>query len=392
MFQRGQKIIVLESSANKKTHPRAGDVGYLDNMYLFANDRFILISVFFFQYKEDKHNKSRIEKKKFVIDLGMTKNLKLDLDKGISISYFTSKDVINLTSTGYFTKKSRDGVERLIAYPLMHSNYGIWNNIRKDIKNSSAYTYDSKRLYKIPYGHIALFSSKYNSRYIIESRNDNEFIAWIKSMASVTASMLNIFHVYIDGNYDKVLSNSFKMAEIKTEPFEKYVNYLIKHDKNMERVVSSGCYISKDIEGLKESEKAKIVENVNFISSLNNMLIQRLDLYSTNVFNQPNYNAIRDYIKDLLNRKGLLLDKNEMIMEIMPTISIVRFIFYRSIIMPCNINEKIKLVQKYLPAKWSISNENVIKHIEEIKSSADNNSSALNRIYGVVKQSHKIKL
>ena len=384
MFQRGQKIVILESSANKKIHPRAGDIGYLDNMYLFANDRFILISAFFFQYKKDKDGKDRIEKKRFIIDLGMRKNLKLDLSNGVSIDSFVNKEQINLTSTGYTTKILHDSIEHLIDYPFIHSNYGIWNNVRRNIKNNSLSIHNSKRLYKIPYGHITLFSSKYNSKYKIENKSHNEFTAWIKSMMPVISSMLKVSCTYptLHNDDDRTISNCFKIAESKSTLFLRYVDYLFTNNKTDKQ--ASGYYLAKSIERLDKFEKAGIIRNINFVNSLNNMLMQRLDSYYTNMFNAPQYEIVREYIKDSWNRKGIL-NKDKIIIEIMPIINIIKSIFYRAVIMSCNTEKKLGLILNYLPTEWFVLLKHKTEHIKRIKLDADNNSSALNRIYEVVK-------
>jgi hypothetical protein len=383
MFQRGQKIIILESSANKKTHPKVGDVGYLDNMYLFANDRFILISAFFFQYKKDKDGKDRIEKKRFVIDLGMRKNLRLDLSDGVSIASFVNKEQINLTSTGYTTKVLDDGVEHLIDYPFIHSNYGIWNNVRKDIKNNSISIHNSEKLYKIPYGHIALFSNKYNSKYKIEDKSHNEFIAWIKSMMPVISSMYKVFCTYPSTHdFGKTIDNCFKMAESKNTFFLRYINYLFTHNKTNEQI--SRYYLSKNMEKLNKSEKASIIEGVNFINSLNNIFMQRLDSYYINRFNELQYKVIREYIRDFWIGKGIS-NKDKIIIEIIPVINIIKSVLYRTVIMPCNIEKKIDPILSYLPAEWRVLFKDKTKRIKRIKLDADNNSSALNRIYEVVR-------
>ena len=104
MIQRGKRIIVVESSVPKNGHPNVGDIGYLDNAYLFPKQRFILADAFFYQYKKDAtKSKTRLEKKVFIIDLNMNKSLKNKIQKsGISKKYFSdNNNVINLTAVGF---------------------------------------------------------------------------------------------------------------------------------------------------------------------------------------------------------------------------------------------------------------------------------------------------
>jgi len=383
MFQRGQKIIILESSASKKMHPKARDIGYLDNMYLSTSSKFILLSAFFFQYeKDDKYDKNRVEKKKFIIDLGMKRDLKLDMSNGIPINYFTNRDIINLTSTGYM-----HGVERLIDYPLIHSNYGIWNNIKTNKKNNTISTHSSKELYKIPYGHISLFSSnKHNPKYKIEDKSNNEFIAWMKSMLPAVNSMFKIFHSYIETMTYKheIVDSCFEMAKTRSKSFSKYIDYSFISGNCTKEMPASKYRLSKNIEKLEKLEKANIIKDINFISSLNNIFVQRLDLYYINMFKLKQYDLVRAYIRDLWSRKGIL-NESEIIIEIIPAIYIIRSILYRAMIMPCDIEEKINLIQYYLPLDWSVSLKDKIMYIRKMKLDADSDSSALNRVYRIVK-------
>ncbi|GAG25851.1 unnamed protein product, partial [marine sediment metagenome] len=255
---------------------------------------------------DNKHNKDRLEKKRFIINLGMKKDLKANIDNGVPIKFFVDRDNINLTSTGYTTIVPKDK-EIFIDYPLIHSNYGIWNSVRKNTKNTSVDLHNSKELYKIPYGHISLFSSKHNLKYRIESRSNNEFLAWTKSMMPIMSSMLGIFHNYREGirivyekdMLSKAAGDCFKKTDIKSSSFKKYTKYLFaaKHITSNNYMVS-GYYLSKNIVKLRESEKADIVRSVNFVSSLNNMFMQRLDMHYINRFNTRLYRDIKHYIRD----------------------------------------------------------------------------------------------
>jgi len=391
MFQRGQKIIITESSADKKAHPRTGDVGYLDNMYLFINDKFILLDAFFFQYgTNSEHNKDRIEKKRFIIDLGMKNGFKLSINKDVPLKFFVDRCHVNLTSTGYITKVL-DGIEALIEYPLMHSNYGIWNSARKSKKGRSVEVHISKEKYKIPYGQIALFSSKCNSKYKIEERSDNEFIAWMRSMMPVVSSMLNVFYNYKLGIKlfrDKTVDDCFTMSSAQSKLLKSYVKCLYTNVRNIEygesKYMSSGYQILEDIKKLDKSKKAVIIRDINFINSLNNIFIQRLDKYYINTFNHGEYDQIRDYIRHMWNTHGVLYEENIQIKEIKPVVDIVKSIICRTMMTRSDAKEKINLVLNYLPTAWHIPFKNKISDINKMKLEADNNSSALNRIYEIV--------
>ena len=104
MFQRGQKILILESSASRRAHPAVGDIGYLNNMYLFFKDRFILLDMFILTYKSDiKAGKDRCERKRFLIDLGINERLRYKLSRtGLPKKFFArNSHMANLTPAGY---------------------------------------------------------------------------------------------------------------------------------------------------------------------------------------------------------------------------------------------------------------------------------------------------
>ena len=407
MFQRGQKIVILESSANKKTHPRAGDVGYISNMYLFVDHKFILLDAFFFHYKSDSRgSKNRMEKKRFVVDLGMGKKLKLNLDNGVTLKFFTNKYHINLTSTGYVTTyvtTALNNIEMLVEYPLLNSNYGIWNSARKCKKNNIVNIHIPKGLYKIPYGHIALFSSKYNSKYRIEEQNDNEFISWVRSMIPVISSMLRIFCDYREGirssgrentrvvHYKSSFNNSigdcFKKAYMESSLLTTYVKYLyVNTNKKLFHVnmqyMTSGYHILNSIKKLDKIEKFAIVRDINLINSLNIVFMQRLDTYYINRFDQRQYNDIKNYIKHYLGINGLF-NRVNIIKEIMPLVDIIRSIFCRALTMNCDTSMKINSIIDYLPPTWVAHANSKIADINSIKLESSNNSSALNRIYDI---------
>jgi hypothetical protein len=183
MFHRGQRIIVTESSASGKTHPAVGDVGYLNNVHLFYKDRFILADGFFFAYKADK-NRSRCERKRFIIDLGMSGNLRRKMQMvGLNRNFYVEKEenTVNLTSVGYWNSGGSRGLRDL---PFVRGPHGIFpmeSIIDKPVK--------------IPIVNIKAFPGKYS----MLNQYKEELDAWSRCFWPALSSHLVIF-----GSHDPI--------------------------------------------------------------------------------------------------------------------------------------------------------------------------------------------
>lgn len=171
MFYRGQRIEVIESSAKGNAHPRVGDLGYLNNMFWFYKDRFILADAFFFSYRNESiKGKARSERKKFIIDLGMTSDMRRRILMGAAkVSLFAgSKQVVNLLQ---IAERNTIISSSLETFPPLVGPYGIWYK-----KNKESGT-------RIPIVNIRNSSG----RYSLLKTHPNEANAWIKCLLSVVS-------------------------------------------------------------------------------------------------------------------------------------------------------------------------------------------------------------
>lgn len=198
MFQRGHKVEVIESNAIKGMRPRKGDIGYLNNMFLFPREKFILTDIFFFLRGQKTH---KVEHKKFIIDLGMSKSDKNLISRtGVNKLFFVSKPntCLNPTMVSPFmtvcNKNPITGVRKdisstYLAIPQLVGTYGVWdgcmklsNKIYQPNKASKSKKYkavDGK--FKIPIGHIKKVFGPCDKL----NMDANELRAWINSISAI---------------------------------------------------------------------------------------------------------------------------------------------------------------------------------------------------------------
>ena len=386
MFQRGRKIIVLESSARSGIHPQVGDVGYLDNMYLFPNYRLILLNAFFFKYRNSDNE--RVEKKKFIIDLGMNKSFRFVVShKGVPIEHFIDDgDFVNLSPVGYHIAKNVNG-RYLISYPELYSNYGIWPNVDKKLKLKGT----KNKSVKIPYGQIALFNTKSTHKYPMTECSNAEFTAWFRSMIPIIGSITGIYCNYreifladpIKDGYFSIAQDIWNLVKDILK-----VNYVPEHAN-----LGSTYHIDKDaLLGLEKIHKSGIIKYINELNSSTFIFLQRLDLYHLNRYLEGrNLRGKIDMRKiDIVGRieRPLLEDPFDPFPA--HVYDLARSIFFRTIIMPNstnNMRSRLESLKQYLPANLQVSRamfDRCIKIFEDIKAKADSDSSALNRIYEVI--------
>jgi len=145
---RGQPIEILTSSATGRSHPVAGDKGFISNAYLCPNERFIVCDIYFFRFGNE--TRTRCERRLFVIDLGINSNTKSNLLEGCTRSKFsliTDKHV-NLAATFTYLHNEISS-QRIDSLPRMFSNTGIFRSpIRRSVTKSM------EAAVKIPYGTV----------------------------------------------------------------------------------------------------------------------------------------------------------------------------------------------------------------------------------------------
>lgn len=176
---RGQPIEILTSSATGRSHPIAGDKGFISNAYLCPNERLIVCDIYFFRFGNE--TRTRCERRLFIIDLGINSVMKKTLLEGCTRSKFslvTDKHV-NLAAT--FTYLHNDlGSHHINSLPKMFSNTGLFRSpIRRSITKSMEATV------KIPYGTV---------KYPLMSKeitDPNMALALFKSVRPVLNDLIN---------------------------------------------------------------------------------------------------------------------------------------------------------------------------------------------------------
>ena len=341
MFQRGQKIAILKSSASKKAHPAVGDVGYLNNMYLFFKDRFILLDAFFLSYKQDrKTGKDRCEKKRFLIDIGMKDPLKYRLTKvGMPRKFFTNNSyTTNLTLVNYIFAD-----RHYREYPSVMST---WNRVH-NTKGKSLI--DNK--IKIPYGQITALP---NAKKPISEEGANALDSWLACLYPVLT-----IEMRLGGMPD--------VHTIGNMAISRYGNSLSKFliDKN------------------NASITAKTIKDMRMIQVLGKFLIDNCDRsflksngISLNKYKMKyiwgNYPVVDGLIKAINNGKKL----PEYI-----TRGLIG-VFFRALLMNGDTKSQLTKLRIGGILPWDKSYiQKIAKRIEEIKQEANSNSAALARIF-----------
>jgi len=362
MFQRASKIIITESSSQKRAHPAVGDVGYLNNMYLFFVDQFILLDAFFFSYKSDrKEKKDRCERKRFIIDLGMSKQLKRKLkDYGVPKSFFIkNKYVANLTISGHKVS----GAIRAESPNMGSMWYRTLNKKAKSLLGNTV---------KIPYGQIALAPRRKNS---ILSDGPGALKCWIECMLPIVGTEI----LFVPGGTQDTpitnIVNDFYYARL-----DRYTNI---------RAVGIGTSIGlrKDVLNRFEyfgSSMHRLIEGLQRAHALSNFLLHNCDMNILTDRSQRMYMDLfsKDWnkygIKHAYSREGVKIRTRVPVM-------IIKFVvgfFFRSIIMPGDTESKLLSMNKSDALKWKPSKiAERSKELEDMKRAAEFDSAALNRIF-----------
>lgn len=375
MFQRGQKVIVIESSAKGGVHPKVGDIGYLDNMYLLPADRLILLDIIFFAYESDiRKDKSRVEKKKLIIDLGMKKDLRYRITKvGVPRMFFHQPVRVCLTSVGYcLPVEAYKYIDTYVFmdHPYPTSLYGIW---AKEINKKGKPLF--KNLVTIPCGNIASFSSQSDRKYPMEDCSINELLAWIQTMNPIMEAMWITF-------FEAGASSQVEVIWRNVEGLLKYKHY-------EDKIVYS---ISKNFSNESSATRASFITNIRRLGLLNNMLLSCLDV----AFFSRLDKLILDFkavTADEWSRSGIINITSDSNMDngkkphspYSVFLQAVRSIFFRNIIMPGDICRQLEMMRQCFPVSFVPGNNKIIRaeaeRFLEVQKAVDSNSSALNRIF-----------
>ena len=342
MFQRGQKIVILESSSSKRSHPAAGDVGYLNNMYLFFKDRFILLDAFFLSYASDvKNNVDRCERKRFVIDLSMKKGLKYKLrSSGIPRKFFIENQyVANLTPHGYILNRP--------VYLESPSIASMWLRM---YNNSGNYLINSDT--KIPYGQIALVP---NSKKPINKEGRNALRCWIQCLLPILDAEVNVF---TPGYND--IPTIYKTANSK---YYQSLHRLVPKRRRVEALANKRvANIIKDMRILQTMSKF-FLDGCDTQFLKNDLLSQNKRLIYTLWGTKRNIRYIVDQVPQAVS--GALIG-----------------MFFRSLLMSKDTKGTLYTMKSAGLLPWTTNEiRNRAKKLEAIKQEADSDSAALARIF-----------
>ena len=373
MFRRGQKVRIIESNAKKRAHPAIGDVGYLNNMFLFPKDRFILVNLFMCSYKK---NDNRSERKNFILDIGMHGSTKNRISRiGVNKLFFTKEPHVNLNPTFFLKRRctyTKRNYELLQAFPQLVGTYGIWAGYTS-ISTKCDRNNDS--LFRIPCGNIAKCSEK-RSRSQVDIK---EFTSWLRSISAEIIPVLQFFNEFYPSNGGKL--NNYAMSfwedirfSFKSEMQYDHIRYLRFKDKEFDEMTPI--------------TRLSLINTIMKIRNLTYMACERL---TRHLINGRTSKGVR--LQNLRN----LLGKGQTDDLISPEfgyangVQVIDAVFitkclYRSLMMESDTSNRLQSMKKYLPLdKWDI--DKMATNADGIKSDADSNSAALNRIFDLIKPS-----
>ncbi len=355
MFYRGQKIIVTESSASKRHHPSVGDIGYLNNMYLFYADRFILLDAIFSSYKSDKTTEpSRCERKKLIIDLGINKHTQQKMiTTGMSKKFFLNNThIIPLTTASYSVVSNK-----VVNTPCIDGPDGLWNRLHNKSGKTTA-----KTLVKIPIGHIGLASVHSGRKGYI---GQSDLKAWIRSMTPCLNT--HIFELTSMPATDKGMDSKHT---IRRRASHLYMNLLpILKVKDVPTGTFMHLQARKDLSNINIE---LLMNTIREFQTLSFMHINRLDDNIINNFNNAFSDKFR--VKWSLHKWGAV--KRNYTWEF----DVIFSIIFRAIFTPGDLYTKLIKIRRFLP----INDPNLASmcdRIHFIRKEGITSSAALARIF-----------
>ena len=391
MLQRGQKIIVTKNLGGKNQRPLVGYIGFLSNMYLYVSDKFILANAFFF--KHGSKNLRTVEKKKFIVDIGMDKKLRSRiLQDKMPIKFLLNRDVVNLTSVGYYPSPSA-----FVDMPLMYSNSGIWHSVKMDKKNKRVVAIDgTDKKDKIPICDISAFHTVENRKYRMEETDNIEFKALISSLSPIAMVMTmgagNVeFSAHNNKNHQKHKSCFGKSREFidSVQSCLSLVSdtYYEKSEINDREIVilPSGhaeCFL-RDMHKLPTFAKHSILRTYLFLKSLNKSFVNELDKYNLNrmIFTQSAISININQVCTFFMVGGIVNLDNIPDMDNLMNYKILQSILIRHLLTK---NTTPVWMKYFLSKEYVQTIEQNIEKISKMCNDADHGLSALNRFYSLI--------
>jgi len=360
VFRRGQRIIVIESSAKRGAHPEKGDIGYLDNLYLFTYNRFILMDALFFRYKSDikKDITRKAEKKRLIINLGMKPKLLSDIVQGkMARQLFPGLEPVCLTSVGYVDNA-------FIDYPHLIGPWGVWSKDNSNMANKNA-------IVKIPCGNIAPLNNSSNRKYLLRDCDNGELSAWLRTMNPMMAFMWSVFFNLGDCRVDNSMSN---MVETIWLDVDKYL------------ITTATSYGSKykfnnTFLDLNSDGKNRIIEQIRKLEALNDIMLHRQDISFLNKINE--HGQLMRQLTESWQSYGMatLWARRSLLSPPMrKSVSVLRSMFFRSIIMLKDVHNQLEMLSKYFPS-IGINESRNVSFFQSVQKNINNSSAALARIF-----------
>jgi len=359
MFHRGQRVVVIESSAKKRAHPNVGDVGYIGSAFLFYRERFILMDAEFFSYPGYSPGERKSEKKRFILDLGMTSYLKRKLMlSGHSRNWYTHNQcVVNLNPISTSLSVSWND------WPTLA---GLWPLAYEMATFSKGHDGKLDTKVKIPIGRI---SSMNANKYPMGKHGINDMTAWMRLMSPV------IDIAYRVGN--KEIDESDDVGRRLFELYHRICNYVCLTKEY--GATQQYLFVWSDTAiGSKARQKAVItaVRHMQAISAMQRLKQEDFMTrhYVGDLLVPTISNAIRSWgVKELINGDIKIRDGSKVW-------DIVASIMFRAMIMKGNTYNRMSLLKHLMPFDddWFQMKSAVM---DKIKEEAESDSAALARIF-----------
>lgn len=370
MFHRGQKIIITESNVIGKMHPAVGDMGYIENMFLFPNDRFILMSLIMCSYKKGG---PRSEHKKFILDLGMNKPTLCKISRGVNRLFFLSRKHINLLPAFLQRRKVKDTnndtiADSILSTPQIVGTYGIWTGYTSTNMKRSRLT-DTK--VAIPYGNIKGCDCK--------SSVDNLPIQEIKSWLRAILPNISAVCLYLKWYVNQNVNGLTKEVSLALGCLLPIIDTRIQHDEiDLYKIKME---VLTDLINIHKSTNF-LTEPVLKLNSLSYTALNRaFRCHIPDILSATKKKVISNYAIDQLSKRyapniTLKLERTDTVGEM------IELIIYLSLFINKPTKPSLEYISDFLPKQWNI--DKISKEADEIKSDIKSGSAALNRIFGII--------
>jgi len=171
MFFRGQQIRILDSTLYKKRHPKAGDEGFIREVFFFPTERLLVVEMVMFKTTKGFCKPVR---KRFVVNLSMSPRvLDSTLKVGLASVITLNTPYVNILSTY---------VSRNHTIPASNT---LW-------------LFTGRTNPKVP---VCSFELVPDIKPI-DVNNENEFEAWISAMNTIVFELHSINDIYVGNSPD----------------------------------------------------------------------------------------------------------------------------------------------------------------------------------------------